>query len=573
MQVTCYKCSAVTSVDQVHSTRCPKCGCALFDEPSSASATTVYARETPAQFTEAPKSIGKYRVIRPVGEGAFGVVYQAYDEKLSCNVAIKVSRHRSSEKTTEMMLREARTMAKLRHPNIVRVLGADQTLNGDVYLILDWIDGPTLRAAAKKEPLSIDDSVEMIRTVADAVHAAHRAGFVHRDLKPANILISSEGVPFVSDFGLAIEESTQFERRGEFAGTVEYMAPEQVRGESQYLDGRADVWALGVILYELLGSRRPFRGSKEQVADEVCNREPPALQLANEEISDELDAIVRKCLAKRIDERFATAGALRDALAQYQNEASAPARSEGQGSLRLLVSLLLFAVVVGLLAMANNTLGRSDSDGGEQVSAELEPIRDYAKGKWTKLLSGGVVKRLMPGEETGSRLVANPEMEELHAIIHGRAFIDIGLITEPDCKIMMSVDQQRWAGDFAFYFGLHRVADGYQCQMIELLRRTERPNQNSFWLVRSIVKLNENFDYHGAQQVASAQIPHPGFAKKDWVMYFRNYRLESCTWDGRAMDSLVPDNEILDSMHSEGDFGFYIDDASIILSQFRINVE
>ena len=156
--------------------------------------------------------------------------------------------------------------------------------------------------------------------MAEALHYAHTKGFVHRDIKPANILIDRQGQPHVADFGLALHETTQPGRSGEMAGTVPYMAPEQVRGEAHRLDGRTDVWALGVILYELLARRRPFGGSggdREQVFEEIVYREAKPPREIDAAVPRELERICSKCLSKRMADRYLSAADLAEDLRNW----------------------------------------------------------------------------------------------------------------------------------------------------------------------------------------------------------------------------------------------------------------
>ena len=168
-------------------------------------------------------------------------------------------------------------------------------------------------------------AAEIITRVAEAVHYAHKQGFVHRDIKPANLLIDKEGRPHIADFGLALHESVQRKRAGERAGTPVYMAPEQIRGEAHRLDGRADIWALGVVLYEMLSGRRPFAGdSFAEISDEILHREPKPPRQIDEAISTELERICLRCLEKPVIHRYQSAAELAEALAKF----SVPAQGQ-----------------------------------------------------------------------------------------------------------------------------------------------------------------------------------------------------------------------------------------------------
>ena len=267
-----------------------------------------------------PRPLGRFNLLRLLGVGMFGKVYLAWDDKLGREVAIKVLRRGviESPATAEASLAEAKHAAQLRHSAIVTVHDVVTLDDGTIFVVMEYIEGSTLRQMLKNGPLAPGWAAWLIVQVADALHYAHTKKFVHRDIKPANILIDRLGQPHVADFGLAVHQSTQPGRSGELAGTVPYMAPEQVRGEAHRLDGRTDVWALGVILYELLTRRRPFLGNdREQVFEEIVYREAKPPRQLNGAVPRELERICLKCLSKRMTDRYQTAADLADDLRDW----------------------------------------------------------------------------------------------------------------------------------------------------------------------------------------------------------------------------------------------------------------
>ncbi len=242
--------------------------------------------------------IGRFRVIKILGEGGFGRVYLAQDDQLHRPVAIKVPHAHLVTQTAnaEAYLSEARAVANLDHPNIAPVFDVGSTDLFPCFIVSKYIDGSDLATRLKESPLPLHQAVELAATVAQALHHAHTQGVIHRDIKPGNILLDKNGKPFVADFGLALRE--QDVGKGPcYAGTPAYMSPEQARGEGHRVDGRSDIFSLGIVLYELLTGRRPFRGDvDEEVLNQIVSVEVRPSRQFDDRIPRELDRICLKDL-------------------------------------------------------------------------------------------------------------------------------------------------------------------------------------------------------------------------------------------------------------------------------------
>ncbi len=270
---------------------------------------TFVPPETFEQPDPDPVEFGRYKTERKLGAGGFGSIYLAVDTELHRKVAIKVphSFRISNESDVQVYLDEAKTLAKLDHPHVVPIHDVGRLPDGRCYLVSKFVDGQDLWEELRRRRYSIKEAIELIATIADALEYVHQAGIIHRDIKPKNILLDHAGSPFLTDFGLAIQFENA-ERSAFLIGTPHYMSPEQARGEGHLVDGRSDLFSLGIVLYLLLTGVRPFDGSDiPATIKNVVNMSPRPLREVNPAIPKELERACLKVLSKRATDRYAHA--------------------------------------------------------------------------------------------------------------------------------------------------------------------------------------------------------------------------------------------------------------------------
>lgn len=277
---------------------------------------------------QVPNTLGRFQQLEKVGEGGFGIVYRATDTDSGETVALKFPRKSSGMNSDVLneVIAEANQSRDLNHPGIVRTYSVE-TVDSFVFVVQQFIDGCDLKSTLELDR-SQQQIAEMIAKIADALDYAHRGGIVHRDLKPANILLDSQGNPYIADFGLAFHERDQLDLPNYQCGTPSYMSPQVVAGLNKNLDGRSDIWSLGVMLYEMLVGVRPFRGNTRQdLYAQIETRDPKPLRQMNREIARELERICLKCLARQARERYLTAGDLADDLRHWVEESTGKKRA------------------------------------------------------------------------------------------------------------------------------------------------------------------------------------------------------------------------------------------------------
>ncbi len=344
------------------------------DEQAVVSTNHLPPREQPM-----PARLGRYKIHKRVGIGGCGAVYKAYDEELQRFVAVKIPHQDrfANRAAKEMFLKEARSLATLRHPGIVPVhdVGFNEGDEGGntCFIVSEYMDGGNLADYIAEHRLSFDEAARIAMGIAKALHYAHGKGLVHRDVKLTNILRDAEGSIYLADFGLALRDEDIGTGSG-FAGTPANMSPEQARGDGNLVDGRTDVYGLGVVLYELLTGHRPFVSEDvTNLLEQIARREPKPLRQIDDQIPKELERICLKSLSKRPSDRYPTAMDMADDLKRFTRHRAEPVWTS------VPARWSMAAIVVAVLALLL-IAGRGWVSPGEErnASGPATPIRTLA---------------------------------------------------------------------------------------------------------------------------------------------------------------------------------------------------
>jgi serine/threonine protein kinase len=321
---------------------------------------------------------GRYQIIKEVGRGSMGIVYQARDPNIDRLVAVKVLRHDriTTDSFVKRFLKEAKVIGRLSHPHIVTIhdVGEDQ---GTVYIAMEFLEGISLSEIIQDRCLDAKEVIDLGTQIAETLDYAHRKGVIHRDIKPSNIVVEPDGQIKITDFGIArIEDSsaTLQTQAGAIMGTPAYMSPEQVLGHS--VDGRSDLFSLGVILYELSTGRRPFGGDGKNLATvfneiiQITPPEPTAVK-SNTLIPEELSSLIMKTLEKEPAKRFQTGKELQEMLKNCLNgdKLVSVKKTNIRSNLKYLT---LFTVILAVLIAAGGIYFYA---GHFEISAVKQPAK------------------------------------------------------------------------------------------------------------------------------------------------------------------------------------------------------
>ncbi len=576
--------------------------------PSSTNATSDFiasiadaSSETTLLGTSGQR--GRFYVQDCLGAGAFGVVYLAHDTLLDRRVALKVpkkARFPTPEHLAQFVA-EARLAAQLNHPNIIAVYDVFEERDV-VFMVMEYVEGQSLRSLMRGVPMNPIDAARLMEQIADAVAYANQRGLVHRDLKPSNVLIDKEGVPHVTDFGLAVHEETQRLADRQSAGTPGYMAPEQVRGQNNLLDGRTDLWSLGVILYEMLTGRRPFVGvDQEEIFYRILHQEPKPLRQIRPETPPELEAICLRCLAKPIGQRYSTVADLARDLRRWRKGQSGDVVKTSRATVRpnrrvlAVVAIAFFALALGTSIwwfLANQRTTESpqfqtlasvhgghhrplDPQNGHVIDLRNANPLEIRPGRWRSLFVRPPTPVSWAHADSRNRFFSNPNEEHVHAVCVGEGLLSLGRVDSGAYEFKVDIQQARWEGGAGIFFGRHEEHDpqlGHNVirfQRLDVRQILKHGKLDAYAIVRRIVTewrdgLRQReipFELTSSEVVVHDLRPH------QLHIIIQDNQLVQVRWAGQPLPDLIADphgmiaSQVRPADHY-GEFGLMVSSCS-----------
>jgi predicted Ser/Thr protein kinase len=559
---------------------------------------------------ELPCRVGRYLIQSALASGGFSRVYLAVDEELERPVALKLPRPEKFENHEQLtaVVNEARTVARLRHAGIVTVYDVGYLAGGTPYIAMEYVAGPTLRKLLSQGRLPLERTAGLLADVAEAAHYAHRQGLVHRDLKPSNILIDEQGQTKIVDFGLAVHESRQALLKGNFAGTPAYMSPEQLQGDVHHIDGRTDVWSLGVILYEMLTGRRPFGGELPQLIDEIQNREPKPPRQIDDRIPKELEDVCLRCLSKTIRDRYSTSLDVAEALWAWLRSPSLPAPFAPREFPRAADALAApaapidgrqfaggkrpsrwgWAVVLMVSLLGSGWLIAARGIGGGQSTPVPAPaVRRTGErpglqpNRWNTLLEHPPEALIWRAAAPDAHWSFESERQEVFVTCSHPAALTLGDCPSSDFQLEMRIAKSAWLGDSGLFWGVHdgKTEEGVpsiRCQALFLHSYMDE-GRVKHRLERDFLEFwsppGSSVQALGRYQYRAAEVDAPDLPEIQLELTVVSGTLQNVRWHGRNVREVCDGPARpppLRPLASRGRFGIFNEGGAALFRDARI---